>query len=137
MQHTLEHDLVIEKARELCLSILNQPGFQTMRNHVDSFVSNEVAQKQYQAVVEKGDALSHKQQMGVPLDETEINDFEKHREELLANPIAKNFIDAQEEMHKVQKSVTELVSKTFQLGRLPGPEDLKGSCGSGSCGCSH
>ncbi len=137
MQNTLQHDVVIEKTRELCESIVNQPEFQSMRVRIDSFIGDQAAQIQYQAVVQKGDALSHKQQMGMPLDEKEINDFETHREALLLNPIAREFIEAQEEMHKIQKSVVDYVSKTLQLGRVPAADELDGGgCGSG-CGCHH
>ncbi len=41
-------------------------------------------------------------------------------------------------MQKLQQSVSQYVSKTFELGRVPEESDLEssGSCGSG-CGCHH
>ena len=74
---------------------------------------------------------------GLTLDEMEIKDFELNRESFLNNPIARDFLDAQEEMQKVQKSVSQYVSKTFELGRVPEESDMdSGSCGHG-CGCHH
>ena len=85
--------------------------------------------------MEKGDALQHRQQTGMPLDNAEIAEFEKNRESLLNNPVAANFLTAQQQMHKIQESVMQYVSKTFELGRVPEPEDFPAeSCGSG-CGC--
>jgi hypothetical protein len=67
----------------------------------------------------------------------EIADFEKHRDELLKNPAARGFLDAQEELHQLQHSIQKQVSKTIELGRLPAEADFKeGSCGHG-CGCHH
>jgi hypothetical protein len=60
---------------------------------------------------------------------------------LLRNPVARGFIDAQEELQQVQRSVHQYVSKTLELGRLPTEEELDGGgcCGEnhGGCGCGH
>ena len=73
--------------------------------------------------------------MGVPLSAEEITEFEKDRDALVKNPVARDFLDAQQAMQKVQESVGQYVAKTFELGRIPSDEDFSsGSCGSG-CGC--
>jgi hypothetical protein len=69
------------------------------------------------------------------LDGTEIADFEKHRDALLANPVAHGFLDAQEELHHLQHSIQKYVSKTLETGRVPTAEDLSDSCGGHDCGC--
>jgi cell fate (sporulation/competence/biofilm development) regulator YlbF (YheA/YmcA/DUF963 family) len=85
----------------------------------------------------KGNALHEKQHNGHTLDGVEIADFEKHRDELLKNPAAAAYLDAQEELHQLQHSIQKHVSKTLQLGRVPTEADLEeGSCGHG-CGCHH
>jgi hypothetical protein len=67
----------------------------------------------------------------------EIGEFERQREAMLSNPVARGFLDAQEALHNLQESIQTQVSKTLELGRLPAPEDMEsGSCGSG-CGCHH
>jgi hypothetical protein len=51
-------------------------------------------------------------------------------------PVAENFIKAQQQMHKIEKTVSQYVRKTFELGRIPGEDDFpRGGCGP-SCGCS-
>src|ERR1041385_5171718 len=100
-------------------------------------MADEAARNQYQLVVEKGDALQQKQQFGAPLDNAEILEFERNREILLNNAVARDFLDAQQQMHQIQESVMHYVSKTFELGRVRGAEDFpSGGCGSG-CGCGH
>jgi cell fate (sporulation/competence/biofilm development) regulator YlbF (YheA/YmcA/DUF963 family) len=137
MQATIEETLIVQKTRELCETITTQPEFSVIRQRLDLFMANDEAKTQYQLVVEKGDALQQKQQIGMPLDNNEIAEFERSRETLLANPVARDFLDAQQEMHKIQESVMQLVTKTFELGRVPTADDLSsGNCGSG-CGCSH
>ncbi len=132
---TITEDAILQKTRELCQVIVDQPEFQSLRRHVDTFLANEESKNQYQLVVEKGEALQQKQQMGMPLSNDEIDEFQKYRETLVNNPIAKAFLDAQQEMHKVQESVGQYVAKTLELGRMPTSDDLNGgSCGHG-CGC--
>ena len=130
-----EDTIVLQKTRELCETIVQQPEFKQIRSRIDAFMANDQAKEQYQLVVEKGESLQQKQQMGMPLSNDEIAEFEKHRETLVNNPVAKGFLDAQNQMHKVQESVGQYVAKTFELGRIPAAEDFdSGSCGSG-CGC--
>jgi cell fate (sporulation/competence/biofilm development) regulator YlbF (YheA/YmcA/DUF963 family) len=85
----------------------------------------------------KGQALQDKQRNSEPLKSEEIAEFEQERDALLANPVARGFLDAQEHLHDVQKAINQQVNKTLELGRLPTAEDLEeGSCGHG-CGCHH
>ena len=133
----VENGAVLEKTRELCESLLTEPSVNSIRQRIDTFMADDTAKNQYQLVVEKGDALQQKQQSGAPLDNNEIQEFERNRETLLNNPVASDFLAAQQEMQQIQESVMQYVSKTFELGRVPGAEDFEsGSCGSG-CGCSH
>ena len=137
MQTTLEETPVIQKTKELCQTILDQPNMQSIRQRIDTFMANDSARAQYDGVVEKGQALQQKQQMSMPLSGEEIADFESQRDALLQNPVARDFMDAQEELHEVQHSIQKYVNKTLELGRLPTESDLSsGGCGSG-CGCGH
>jgi cell fate (sporulation/competence/biofilm development) regulator YlbF (YheA/YmcA/DUF963 family) len=136
MATTFEETVIHQKTRELCQTILDQPHFQILRRQIDAFMADDQAKGQYQVVMEKGELLQQKQQLGVPLTNDELLDFEKCREDLLNNGVAREFLDAQQEMHKVQQSVNQYVLKTFELGRLPAPEDFSAGCGP-SCGCGH
>ena len=137
MQATIEETVVIQKTKELCQAIVDQPEYTGIRQRIDLFMGDEAAKNQYQLVMEKGDALQQKQQFGLPLDGNEIAEFEKNRENLLNNPVARDFLEAQQRMHKLQESVMQYVSKTFELGRVPKAEDFPAEgCGSG-CGCAH
>lgn len=137
MQMTTEDTAVMRKTKELCQTILDQPNMQSVRQRIDAFMGDETSRAQYDNLMSKGQALQQKQQASQPLSGEEIADFEQDRDALLKNPIAWNFLDAQEEMHEVQHSIQRLVNKTLELGRLPTEEDLSESCGHGSCGCGH
>jgi len=128
---------VTEKTKELCETILSDPAVASIRQRIDTFMADAKARSQYETVMSKGQSLNEKQQRSLPLSGEEISDFEKQREALLSNPVARGFLDAQEEMHQIQNSIQEHVAKTLELGRVPGPEDFdSGSCGHG-CGCHH
>jgi len=137
MTTQIEENAIIEKTRALCQTIVDQPGMTSLRQRIDAFLADVNARGQYETVVTKGQALQEKQAQGHPLDSAEIADFEKHREALLNNPVARGFLDAREQLHEIQHSVQKYVSKTLELGRVPTTEDLADhSCGDG-CGCQH
>ena len=137
MQTLTEETPVLQKTKELCQAILDQPNMQSIRKRIDAFMGDEKARGQYENLVTKGQALQEKEQMSAPLSQEEINAFEKQREAVFNNPVARNFLDAQEELHNVQATIQQYVNKTLELGRMPTDEDLGGGgCGHG-CGCHH
>lgn len=106
-----------------------------LRQRIEDFMGDEKTRAQHDGLVSKGEALQQKQQMSVALTDEEIADFEQHREAVLGNPVARGFLDAQQEMRQVQQSISQQVSKTLELGRLPSAEELsEGGCGHGGCG---
>ncbi len=136
MQTTIEETPVIRKTKELCQVILDQPNTRSIRQRIDAFMGDEKSRSQYDGLVNKGQALQQKQQMSQPLSREEIDDFEQHRDALLSNPIARDYLSAQEEMHEVQKSVHQYVRKTLELGRLPTEDEVAADhCGQGGCDC--
>lgn len=135
MQTTVE-DTVLGKTKELCQAILDQPEFQEMRQRIDTFMADKGAQTQYNQVAEKSEMLQHKQQMGASLSPDETADFQKQESALMDNPVAREFLEARQGLQQVHETVTQYVSKTIELGRVPTDEDMGGSCGHG-CGCHH
>ncbi|HEU6448635.1 MAG TPA: YlbF family regulator [Verrucomicrobiae bacterium] len=125
------------KTNELCQAILEEIQANGIRNRIDAFLSDANARGQFETVNRKGQALHEKQHNGEQLNNTEVADFEKDRDALLKNPVAKNFLDAQDELHELQHTVQKRIHKALELGRMPTEEDLsEGSCGHG-CGCGH
>lgn len=126
-----------EKTKELCEAIVAQPEMISIRKRIDAFMADDGARSQYESLMNRGQALHDKQHSGQPLNGVEIAEFEKQREVLLGNIVARSFLDAQEELHGVQKTIQTLVSKTLEMGRVPTEAELaEGSCGEG-CGCHH
>ena len=130
--------IIEDKARELCETIVAQPQWNSIRTRIDAFLSDDTARGQFDEVNRKGQSLHEKQHSGQPLNGQEVADFEQKRDALLKNPVARGFLEAQDELHEIQHSVQKYVSKTLQLGRVPTSADFKeeGSCGEG-CGCHH
>ena len=132
-----EETVITQKTRELCQAILDQPDLQSARQSIDRFMADDRARNQYENLMAKGQALQEKQQRSQQLTAEEISAFEKERDALMNNPVARGFLDAQEALHRVSESVSQQVSKTLELGRLPTEADFEsGSCGHG-CGCGH
>ena len=138
MQSTIEETPVIRKTKELCQAILDEPAMKSIRQRIDTFSGDEKTRAQYEEVVTSGQALQEKQQQSQPLSQEEIGEFERKRDALLGNPVARDFLDAQEELHGLKHTVHQYLNKTLELGRLPTEEDLEGhSCGNhgGDGGC--
>lgn len=130
-----EETPVITKTKELCETILSQPGYAQMKASIVEFLSNDEARSLYETLCEKQEVLSQKQEKGEVITEEEDSAFGVMEDTFLAMPVADNFIKAQRQMHKIEKTVSEYVRKTFELGRVPQSEDFSsGSCGP-SCGC--
>lgn len=137
MPVALEENAIVEKTRDLCHAIVSHLETSANRQRIDAFLADVGARSQFETVNSKAQALQEKQSQGQPLDGAEIADFEKHREALLNNPVARDFLDAREELHEIQHSIHKSVSKTLELGRVPTAAELEeASCGSG-CGCHH
>jgi len=130
-------DTITKKTRELCQAIVDHPEMNSIRQRIDTFMADGRARGQYETVSNKGQVLHEKRHRGLPLLNEEIADFEKHRDALLQNPVARGFLDAREELHAIQHSIQKYVSRTLELGRIPTAEDLaEHACGDG-CGCQH
>jgi len=137
MSTEIAESIVTQKTRELLQALLEEPSLRAARQSIDAFLADNKAQSQYEQLMAKGQALQDKQRNSQQLSGQEIADFESERDALLANPVAKNFLEAQEHLHEAQQSITKQINKTLELGRLPAAEDLEeGSCGHG-CGCHH
>jgi len=123
---------VMTHTRELCEAISSDPEYKAHLKCVETFLGDDGARAMYQGVHEKGEELKQKQGSGLELSDTEIEAFESAREELMANSVAKEFLEAQNNLHSVQSVIGKYVGMTLELGRVPGPEDFEskeGCCG--------
>lgn len=137
MSTPTESAAVNQKTRELCQTILDQPEVKAMRRNIEVFMADEQARGQYEQLMDAGQKLQEQQESGTPLNQKEVDAFEALREGFLKNSVARGFLDAQDDMRRLQKTVTAYVSKSFELGRVPEESELdSGSCGHG-CGCHH
>lgn len=138
MQTAVETPAVEAKIRELCQSILDRPDFTDLRRRIDAFMIDEKAKYEYQMLNDSGALLQQKQQHGVQISDEEIGRFEALRDSFMGNPVATEFMTAQQEVSRLQDNILKHVQKTFELGRVPTVEDMNdGSCCSDhGCGCA-
>ncbi|RBW70741.1 YlbF family regulator [Bacillus taeanensis] len=135
MSTKIEKDPIIKMTEKLCETILEQPEFKEIKESITAFTNDHTASSEYQEVFNEQVRLQQKQQQGLPISEEETETFQNRYHELIGKPVVKNFIDAQQAMHKIEQTVTQYVNKTFELERVPKEEDFEaGSCGP-SCGC--
>jgi cell fate (sporulation/competence/biofilm development) regulator YlbF (YheA/YmcA/DUF963 family) len=134
METTAVETTLIKKTRELCQALVDEPQMQSIRQRIDAFMADDKARTQYDELVSKGQELQEKQRNSLPLAGDEISNFEAGRDALLADPVARGFLDAQEELQEVRNSIQKYISRTIELGRVPTEEDME-SCCEGGCGC--
>jgi cell fate (sporulation/competence/biofilm development) regulator YlbF (YheA/YmcA/DUF963 family) len=125
---------VMRKTRDLCETIASDSDYRELLEKVEKFLGDDEARLSYQSVHESGQALNQKQQSGLQLSDSEIAEFEGARTELLNNPIASDFMQAQQTFEALQSSVSRMVGMTLELGRVPTPEDVAQASGGGCCG---
>jgi len=123
-----------EKTKDLCEAILQDPKLKSAFVDIENFLENDVAKDAFSSMQQKGQELQAKQQAGIELTAGEVEEFNKLREVVESNKIARAFLSAQEELHEAQTSVNAWVGMTMELGRMPTEEDFKASgesCGTG------
>lgn len=128
---------LITKTKELCETILSQPGYQQMKKDILDFMHHDEARVLYENLCDKQEELHNKHSSGVTITPEEDAEFNEMEKRFLAMPVANAFINAQRQMQKIEKTVAKYVRRTFELGRVPEPEDMSSGCGcgGGSCGC--
>jgi cell fate (sporulation/competence/biofilm development) regulator YlbF (YheA/YmcA/DUF963 family) len=130
-----ESGLVL-RAQDLCQSIVDQPDFQSLKERLDAFMADEYLKFQFGQINQLGNILQMKQSHGMDLKEEEITQFETMREEFVANPVAKGYLDAQQEVQKIHQMLGRFLDKTFELGRRPEFDDVR-DCSCTGCGCGN
>ena len=131
---------IIEKAKELCQTIIDNAEYNALMGNVEAFLNNDEARLLYQTVHERSEELRTKQQSGVELGETEIQAFKDVRDQMEQNEVVMDFMSAQDDLQLVQSTVSKYVGMTLEYGRVPTEEDFAaldnegGCCGSGGCG---
>jgi cell fate (sporulation/competence/biofilm development) regulator YlbF (YheA/YmcA/DUF963 family) len=137
MVATLSASPTIEdKALELCQFVLEQPEFQDSWNRIEAFLADPAAQGVYRAWQEASRDLAMREREGIPLTDHDLVAVEVRKEAVLENAVALGFAESEEILNGIFGTVTRLLQKTLQLGRVPTEEDLsEGSCCGGGCGC--
>ena len=135
MQPLPEGSPLLLKTLELCTTLVATPEFQSVVKRLETFEANESARALLNTLNEKGAELQQKQQLGLPLAEAEIGEFESARQTFFANPLGQDFVQAQEQMQKMQQAIGKYVGKAFETGRVPVADDFAGDCSDGTCGC--
>ena len=135
MELLSEENVIGLKTRELCATLAGSAEFSAIRSRIERFSTDTEARMQFELVNRKGAQLEEKQQSGADISEAEVADFEKMRDSLLSNDVAREFLEAREEMIALQEGLQQWVAKTFELGRPPTQDEMGGYCGPG-CGCA-
>ena len=134
MEATVNGNVVGARTRELCEALAGSPEFESIRLRMERFSGDVEARMQFDLVSRRGAQLQQRLESGELLGETEVADFERQREALVANDVARDFLEAREHMIRLQEDIARWIGKTFELGRVPTASEMDGSCGPG-CGC--
>jgi cell fate (sporulation/competence/biofilm development) regulator YlbF (YheA/YmcA/DUF963 family) len=130
-----DQSALVQKTRELCEALVEQADFESNLEKTEAFWQDVNARKQLSDVRQLQEELQRRQHSGEELPEEDIEQFKLQHQELLENPVARGYLEAQSEMKQLQQTVQQWITKTFEVGRVPLPSDFL-SCG-GSCqGCS-
>ena len=129
-----DNSAILLKTQELCATIAENPDFLQYQSRIEKFLDDDAARAQYKGTHEMGEQLHQKQHAGLELGTAEIKAFEAARDALFDNPVACEFMDAQQALETLRKQITKYVAMTLELGRVPTADDLTESTGGGCCG---
>jgi cell fate (sporulation/competence/biofilm development) regulator YlbF (YheA/YmcA/DUF963 family) len=129
-----KESLITQRTLDLCQAIVDQEDFQTLKQKLDAFMSNELLKFQYQQVSGLGEMIRTRQMQGAELPMDDVAKFEVLRDSFLNDPVAKGFLDAQDQLQQLHETVSRFLNKTFELGKRPEYEDVHdGSCRDCNC----
>jgi len=137
MAATLQSVTIEDKARELCEFVLEQDDYQEAWKQIEKFLENEPAKMRYRAWQETGAELHHQEQQGMAPSEDHVAELERLKQTVLDDPVAVRFLEAEGQMNQMFSTVTKLLQKTLQMGRVPSAEEMAEGecCGNSGCGC--
>jgi len=132
----VETQTIEDKALELCQFVLDQPEFRDSWNRIEAFLADSTAQGLYRDWQEASRQISLREREGLPLTDQDLIAVESRKEAVLGNSVALGFAESEDALNEIFGTVTRLLQKTLQLGRVPTADDLsEGSCCGGGCGC--
>ena len=138
MESSIKLKAIAEQTDVLCETIVSQSGFKKLHSKIEAFMNDEKLKYEYGLLNERGGLLQQKQEYGVEIKPKEFEEFEKMREEFMANPVATAFLRSQEEVQDIQNRIHQHLAKSFELGRKPDQGDFDFcSDGFGNCGCEE
>ena len=121
-----------EKVRDLCAFLAADDDFVAAQEQINAFEGDKDAQETYAAWQSTASEMQHRyQNEGVKPSAKQLSDLENLQKKVGENPVAANFVEANDLMNEMFSSVLKPVQKTFQLGRVPTEEELNECCGSG------
>ncbi len=118
----------------MCHFILEDPAFASAQAAIDAFQEDEKAQELYRTWHEKAADLHRKHHEGKKATSGEIAQMESLKDKAMENPIAADFVEAEDLINSIFGTVMKMVQKTLQNGAVPTDEELNSCCG-GGCGC--
>lgn len=134
METEIKDPPIVEKTKELCATLLEQPEVKTICEDMNAFLANEELRSRFDVLTMQGEALGQRQQLGLEIEPEEFEKFEKERDEWMANELSQKFLEAQKRMQGLQDQIHQYVSKTFELGRVPEVHDIDYHCNDCDCG---
>lgn len=134
---TLETTTIQDKALELCHFIADAPEFSDAHEKIKIFMGDDAAKAVYNRWQEKGHELHRMSHEGKEPTDSDLEEFGKLKRDVEANPVAASFANAEATLDDTFRTVTKLLQKTLQMGRVPTAEELNdsGCCNEGGCGC--
>ncbi len=123
------------KARELCEFIIAQDGYQDSLKRIMTFLKDEGAKELYGNWQEKRAEMNQWTQQGMKPKKAEVEELERLKGAVMDNEVVMDYVDAEKEMNEIFGTVTKLLQKSLQHGRVPTADEMAESDCCGKSGC--
>lgn len=143
MNTSLNPDIV-RLTQELCNALAQDQKVISAKARIGLFFQNAEATKLFQEVNSYGEELRNKHLAGMPPTEEEISKFDKLREAVVSNELARGFLESRQQIDEILGTISQFIGMSIDLGRAPSLEEVEearkqsmssSSCCGGDCGC--
>lgn len=159
-----EDSAVYARVRDLCAAVVSDPEVLVLKGNIDAFLQDAEARALFECVNKMGEELRQKNMAGMEPTESEIEQFDKLREEVIKNTVCHEFLQSRQKVDNIFGEINRYFGMTLELNRVPTIEEVdasynqeasggccggNGSCGddcacegecdkeAGECGCKH
>ncbi len=129
---------VLEATTKLCAVLAQSPVIIASKARIGLFFQDQKATELFRKVTAYGEELRSKHLAGMPPTEEEIAQFDQLRQNVVDNPLARDFLEARQTIDDMLVTINQFMSMAIDKGKAPTLEEVAAAAAaaaSSNCSC--